>query len=415
MYIQGVGHRSILFHLVQVTLIVVAAVQYLNLAVTSDSTIVSQLTFDYYIVIGLLVASSILLALTRKPNIAVVLIILQFIWVTLIGIPMGNNLTIELALFTLIIFEIQMYLKGPVNIIMNGLVIIGSALFQRPFYAWNTDVPPPASADFYGFVLSLFMLSSLGIAMRSLISQNRRLAEWNINLEHTVERLIKANRDFQDYAISAKVKAESEERKRISREIHDVVGYTLTNLIVMMESATDFSKTDPRQTERLLEQAREVAEHGLEDIRYSLRLLRFVGGERPQGIREIQRMADTFSRTTGINVAIEYGNIPWSFNEEIDHAIYHIVQEGLINAFRHGHATRIKILFWLAENELKILISDNGLGAKSVKEGIGFQGIQERLNRIGGTFRAANTEEGFELSAVIPMDARMDSLEQVSR
>ena len=242
-----------------------------------------------------------------------------------------------------------------------------------------------------------------GAMFRALLDRLTTLQKQATGLELTVSRLITANKGFQDFAQMAGAAGEREERMRISRDIHDTVGYTLTNLIVMMESATDFSRIDIAKAERLLEQARDLAVKGLEDTRSSLRLLRSVDANRPGGLHMVQQLVDTFSGATAIDISVEYGNLPWSLGEEVDAAIYHITQESLINAFRHGKATRIRITFWLSEQGVRISISDNGRGTKGIKEGIGFQGMQERVGKFGGSFRAGNDGEGFTVVAVIPV------------
>ena len=89
--------------------------------------------------------------------------------------------------------------------------------------------------------------------------------------------------------------------------------------------------------------------------------------------------------------------------EKVDSLIYQFIQEGLTNSFRHGEATKIKILFWREDHILNIHLTDNGIGAKSIKEGIGMMGMRERLGALGGTMDSQNVVDGFELSARIPV------------
>jgi len=398
------GRRRGTILLAQAALLAVASIQFPALRAKDAGVAGLELTGDFYFVIGAMAVLSCVQAAVRTRAAALSLTVAKFLLVTLIGIPLGANLWIEAVLVSLVILEVQYYLESPASHAVVGIVIVAATLFQRAFYVRNWEVAKPLNTDVLGFVFLLVAVAGLGALIHRLIGRNAGLEDRNAYLNSAVERLMEANRGFQEYALSAKEDAERDERKRISREIHDTVGYTLTNLVVMMESATDFSKTDPDKTELLLEQARQVAESSLEDIRYSLRTLRSLGSERLHGIKTVHRLIDTFSRITGVKVNIEYGNVPWSLGSEIDDVLYHVVQEGITNSFRHGHAMRIDILLWLTETDLRIRIADNGTGAKSIKEGIGFQGIQERLSRVDGTFHAGNTEGGFQVSASIPID-----------
>ena len=391
--------------LAQGAFLAVASVQFAALQAVDAAVAELELTGDFYFVIGFVAVLSLVQALGRSQGTAVAMTIAKSLLAALIGIPLGVHLWIEVVLFSLIILEVQYYMESPASHAVVVIVIAAAAVLQRPFYFRNWEIPCPRPADLVGAVFVLTAVGSLGALVHWMMGRNEGLEERNGYLNAAVGRLMEANRGFQEYALSAKEDAEKDERKRISREIHDTAGYTLTNLIVMMESATDFSKTDPDQTELLLEQARRVAESGLEDIRYCLRTLRTLGSERLHGIKAIHRLIDTFSSITGIKVNIEYGNLPWSLGSEIDDLLYHIVQEGITNSFRHGQAMRIDILLWLTERDLRVRVGDNGTGAKSIKEGIGFQGIQEMLGRLDGTFHAGNTEEGFQISASIPIDS----------
>jgi len=399
------GRRRGIILLAQCAFLAVASVQFAALQAGDAAVAALDLAGDFYFVIGFMAVLSLVQALGRSQATAVAMTIAKLLLAALIGIPLGVHLWTEVVLFSLVVLEVQYYLEAPASHAVVVIVIAAAAVLQRPFYFRNWEIPPPHPADLVGLAFVLTAVGSVGALVHWTMRRNEGLEERSGYLNAAVGRLMEANRGFQEYALSAREDAEKDERRRISREIHDTAGYTLTNLIVMMESATDFSKTDPDQTELLLEQARRVAESGLEDIRYCLRTLRSLGSERLHGIKAIHRLIDTFSSITGIKVNIEYGNVPWSLGSEVDDVLYHIVQEGITNAFRHGQAMRIDILLWLTERDLRIRVADNGTGAKAVKEGIGFQGIQEMLGRLDGTFHAGNAEEGFQISASIPIDS----------
>jgi signal transduction histidine kinase len=114
-------------------------------------------------------------------------------------------------------------------------------------------------------------------------------------------------------------------------------------------------------------------------------------------------MIFTFKSATGIDVSLEYGNIPKTFNDTVDSVIYQVIQEGLINAFRHGHANNIDIHSWIFNSTLQIKIRDNGIGALFIDEGIGLSGMRERLEEIHGKMTTHNTKTGFEISIEIPI------------
>ena len=81
-----------------------------------------------------------------------------------------------------------------------------------------------------------------------------------------------------------------------------------------------------------------------------------------------------------------------------------MVQEGLTNSLKHGKATHVRLHFWQEEHGVWVHINDNGLGSRKMSEGIGIAGMRERIEQLGGRLRAANKQDGFELSAWIPRE-----------
>jgi signal transduction histidine kinase len=361
-----------------------------------------RLTPDFYIVTLIALAGSAVLPSIKTQRIALPLLSVKALLAVLLGVTLADEPIIRTIMLSIVILELEVYGTEPTNTIIALALIFMGALLPQELYVWNIRLSGPSQMSRIQLVVQQCVTLVAGGMFRALLDRMTTLQEQATGLEITVSRLITANKGFQDYAQVAGKAAEREERMRISRDIHDTVGYTLTNLIVMMESATDFSRIDPGKAERLLEQARDLAVKGLEDTRTSLRLLRSVDANRPGGLRMVQELVDTFSGATAIDISIEYGNMPWSLGEEVDAAIYHVTQESLINAFRHGRATQIRIMFWLSEQSVQISISDNGRGAKAIKEGIGFQGMQERVGKLGGSFKAGNEADGFSVLAVIP-------------
>jgi signal transduction histidine kinase len=156
----------------------------------------------------------------------------------------------------------------------------------------------------------------------------------------------------------------------------------------------------------MLEMIISQAKDAVKDTRQSLRELRNKEDESPRGPRAIHELISVFSKTTGVEVGINYGNLFWRFGVEIDEVMYRMVQEGLTNAFRHGKATRIQINLWIVRGdmlpEINISIYDNGQGSSEIKKGIGLQGMEERIQRLKGSFEARSQPDGFHINASIP-------------
>ncbi len=249
------------------------------------------------------------------------------------------------------------------------------------------------------FAFSAVLAGSLMVLYREQLVDSRRRAG---ELEAAVTNLSAANREFQAYSQGLESKSASAERSRITRELHDTVGYALTNVIVMMDAGKVMAASGGSGLGQLLEDARTHAEDALQETReilYRLRSLREVPLE---GLRAIAQLVRSFGEATGVRTRLNYGNVPFSFGRDIDAAVFRLVQEGLTNAFRHGRATEVTVSLWQHEAEISLAVRDNGQGAADLTDGIGLAGMKERLAPLGGSLQAANVEGGFELRAAIP-------------
>jgi signal transduction histidine kinase len=303
---------------------------------------------------------------------------------------------ISVAVLGAVVLEACLYEPDPIGLSLGlGLSCTAAAL------AWHVGL------SFAGSMEMLLLGTGLSFAMGLLTHYRERLiaAQEEIDrLDGAVTQLSDANLGYQRYAQTAEERSTRSERQRVTREIHDIVGYTLTNSIMMMEAATDMVKKDPQRVGRLIDTARRNAERGLEDVRRALRALRAQYAEDDTGLRAIVKLVNVFEVATGVRVEAEFGNLPWTFGEEVDAAVYHVIQEGLVNAFRHGRASAVKVLFWVSDRVLRVHVWDNGRGSTQIVEGIGLSGMRERVAALGGTITAGGRPDGFQIMVDIPVE-----------
>ena len=222
-------------------------------------------------------------------------------------------------------------------------------------------------------------------------------------LDKAVSQLIDANMGFQKYAVTASETSVVHERKRISRDIHDTAVHIWVNIIMLAESAIDLIGRDNKKLSEVLQQIITQAKEVVRDTRRALRELRAIEESSPKGLKAIYQLVKVFEEATGVEVEVDFGNVPWELNEEIDHVVYRMIQEGLTNAFRHGKATLINVRLWIFQSELIVRIGDNGQGCPDTKKGIGLRGMEERIQKLHGRFESKNAVNGFEVTAWIPL------------
>jgi signal transduction histidine kinase len=323
-------------------------------------------------------------------------------YLVLVPLTPGSE-AVEHVLLAGVVVELGVCEPFPVNTAASA-AIVAAAVGVRAWMAAAAGTPATAWAmrDVPFALLGLGLAVFVGrmIAFREatidLQQENRRLAD-------SVVKLTRANAEYLDYARSAQQAGMEEERKRITRDIHDVVGYTLTNNIMLMESAMDMMNENPLGIPTVIETARANAEEGLGQIRRALYDLRRQDLPFPVGLRAIQRLAEIFQKATGIHVRCEYGNVPWSLGDDVDSVLYHLVQEGLVNAFRHGKAGEATVLLWMDGGAVHAQIADDGVGAAEIVEGIGLQGMRERVAALGGTLEVSGASGRFTVRAQLPV------------
>ena len=330
-------------------------------------------------------------------------------FVCIASVPFGDELDIRLTL--LFYLGIVATTSGSIAMVSGVMAfhtvwIVGMMHVITPF----TDAPAQTGIATV-FVLSVWSAIIAVFAGREINNSRRReeLERQAKDLEGSVNELSEANIGYSDYAKLARHQALLEERNRITREIHDDIGYTLTNITMLSEAAISGLSSEEEKTRETVEAIRHQAQTGLYETRRVLRLLRAAEKGLPRGIDALSELLRIYERATGVSVEFEL----LARRKRVEDAtvfltIYHFVQECLTNAFRHGQASRVSIRFLEDCDWLFVTVRDNGIGAVTVEEGIGIQGMKERVSAIGGEVRYAQGD-GFVITAKVPLVSAPDS------
>jgi signal transduction histidine kinase len=323
----------------------------------------------------------------------------------LFGLTFGSNLTIESILFGALILEIFAYgtlVKGSVLAVLLVALLLK---MHFPIVGWNRVIPSPALPDQISFAILALIITLLSALIRFLLDNQVFKTELNQYLNDTTLQLAQANLQLQEYAVLVEREAKIIERKRLAGEMHDTIAYTFTNLLMMLEVAIALTAGDRAELKAHLEQARDLTKKGLAEARNALQALRPVYMKEESGLTAIYHLVQTFTQATRIKVDLNLGDAPPHFGAEADWAVYHLVQEGITNALRHGRANLIEISFYREGDGIRIRLKDNGCGlAKAPKEGFGLTGMRERIEKLEGKLDCSS-EPGkyFLLSAWVPL------------
>jgi PAS domain S-box-containing protein len=207
------------------------------------------------------------------------------------------------------------------------------------------------------------------------------------------------------------IKIQEDERKRISRELHDEIGQALTAINFQTESLRNNSLIDSKEVEEILDEIKSIADEAsanVHRISYDLRpsMLDELGL-----IPTLQWYTNNFSKMTNIDVDLKTTAIVEKLSDETKTFLYRIVQEALTNVLKHAEATNANIKLTRCKNCVKLSIEDNGKGFDVKKEllfrktkgGLGILGMSERAKLAGGNFNiVSNPGHGTKLTLEIP-------------
>jgi signal transduction histidine kinase len=264
-----------------------------------------------------------------------------------------------------------------------------------------------------GFIwrmLSITVPLGLGIAaLTSLrMAKLERLSrEQSLRTEEAERELRRLSRQL--------VQGQEEERKSLSRELHDEIGQMLTALRMELRSLQDLRTAPEAEFSDHVEGAKRLAEQ-------SLRSLRDIAmGLRPSMLDDlglgsaIQWQARQFSKHSGIPVNVQLEGIPAQLPEPYRTCIYRVVQEALTNCARHAKAKSIGVSILGGPSGISLAIRDDGVGfdPSNVRaRGLGLVGIEERIMDIGGELvLTSQAGQGTLLAARIPLPQEVASNE----
>lgn len=324
--------------------------------------------------------------------------------IALIIIPsIPEKLAIAVPLLSVLLLEIFVATSIRVGFFASVLILI-LLTFQRYQFniTWDYAHQYPKILDFFIPWSECIIGITGGWVFRYLVNQNNTLALQVEQLRKSNIRLVEANVGLQDYTIRAQRESIINERNRISREIHDSVGYILTNLITVLDYTRELIIAKNNLALSKLDSCREQARAALTDVRRAVKALR--PPVEVSHLQAISTLVTAFSETTGIEVSFHIAELQDKLNEEYQWLIYRVIQEALTNTVRHGQANQVMIHIHVKNKNLEIIIRDNGLGSTDVNLGCGLTGIQERAKTLGGRFEVETAPgKGFTIKILLPL------------
>jgi two-component system sensor histidine kinase DesK len=187
--------------------------------------------------------------------------------------------------------------------------------------------------------------------------------------------------------------AATAERERIGRDLHDLLGHTLSLIALKLELARKLLDRDPVAARQELSEAETVARHALAEVRSAV-----------TGIRATDMAAELASarlllETSSVSLAYDP---PPPLPAVLERPLALVLREAATNIARHARATSAMVSFAIEEGRLRMRIADNGRGGVAA-DGNGLAGMRERVLALHGTMGVASTRSGTLLEIVVPL------------
>lgn len=209
-------------------------------------------------------------------------------------------------------------------------------------------------------------------------------------------------------------RAAAEERTRIARELHDLVGHTVS--LMTVQAGVARVAMDGRDDGRVYESLNAIEDAGrqaLDELRRVLGILQAPGDEdeafAPQpGIEAVERLVEQH-RDAGLPIAFHLEGEPRPLPAGVSLAVYRIVQEALTNVRKHAGAPNTEVTLRYGPDRVDLEVRDHGPGPRGrARAGHGLAGMEERVALYGGRFDAGQGPGGgFVVAAEVPTVAAM--------
>ena len=186
------------------------------------------------------------------------------------------------------------------------------------------------------------------------------------------------------------------ERERIARDLHDLLGHTLSVITLKSELASRLAARDPVRAEREMTEVAQVSRQALKETREAVR------GYRARDLAGELEAAKAMLAAAGVR--LEYLAEPLDLTPAQEGTLALALREAVTNVVRHAQAARCTVRLTRAEGGVRLEVADDGLG-KGTSDGSGLSGMRERAELLGGELSVVGSAAGTRLVLTLPTAA----------
>jgi len=189
------------------------------------------------------------------------------------------------------------------------------------------------------------------------------------------------------------------ERERIARDLHDVLGHTLTTIAVKSDLAARLLGDDDTAARREIEEIRDASRATLKEVRAAVS-----GMHRTSITAELDRARAALSSA---GIALDVDGVPPSLPAPHASALGLALREAATNAVRHSGARRLRVALSASDQAARLVVEDDG-GGEAPEPGDGLSGMRRRLEVLGGRLEIGRGENGVRLTMHMPVKTALE-------
>jgi signal transduction histidine kinase len=269
---------------------------------------------------------------------------------------------------------------------------------------------PAGIALVAGFVVGPGRASASNVVGNLLVSGFTLLVGRLLRVRRDQNALLaERNRELEALREAEKRSAIVDERMRIAREVHDVVGHSLVAITLQARAGLRRLQRSPERAGQALREIDALASRALEETRTAVATIRSgtdVTALRPQPT--LAELPDLVESMCGpeLDVHLVVDPVAHELTPRLQAAAYRIVQESLSNAAKHAHHARTEVRITHAGDALTVEVADDSRNtAPAVGDGSGLRGMRERAEQLGGTLEAGPApDRGWRVRARLPVE-----------
>lgn len=341
-----------------------------------------------------------------EGNFAVIILILIYLISSVLNKFINNSISIVFVGIELISALILSIKYMDMATLLIAISIIGYILkkFKNEFLAITLGILPLIlildisklrdSIYIYGLILIIFLIDN---TLSSKVFNLIKALEGQRKTINKLERKIKEEENLKEQLLYT---AKLEERNKISGNLHDKIGHTISGTILQLEAIKVIFNKDEEKAKDSLNVALNNLRVGMNDIRATLRNIK--PEQEELGINRIKLLLEEKTKNTNYNFKIKYSGSLDNVSTLNWILFIEAVKELSTNSIKYSKGDLIEVSVDVLNAIIKLEVKDNGIGGKSIKKGMGLSNIEDKVGQREGKV-IINGDSGFSVIILMPL------------